>query len=158
MSDAIESLGRVRIQGIALIVLAFLAGGVAGFASGRLTTPRPRVALTGRVATPEPGRLPPFFDRLDLTADQRARIQAILDSVRPTTDSILHASLPRLQAIADSTHLKIRDVLTPAQRDRLDRAWGRHPMHGFDHAPGMMGGGRGPAESTRTPPPPMPMP
>lgn len=150
MTEAIESLGRVRLQGIALLLIAFLAGGVAGFAGGRITAHRfpVRPGFGVRTTISRTRGLPPFFDRLGLSADQRAKITAILQRERPRTDSILRTSLPALRAIAESAHAEIRDVLTPAQREQLDRQWGRHPFGGMNH------GNRGPMMGPGAPPPP----
>ncbi len=150
MTEAIESLGRVRLQGIVLLLIAFLAGGVAGFAGGRITAHRfpVRPGFGVHATLNRPAGLPPFFDRLDLSADQRAKITAILERERPRTDSILRISLPALRAIAESAHAEIREVLTPAQREQLDRQWGRRPFGGMNH------GGRGPMMEPGTPPPP----
>lgn len=150
MTDAIESLGRVRLQGIVLLLIAFVAGAVAGFAGGRITAHRfaLRTAFGVHATVNRPRGLPPFFDRLGLSPDQRAKITAILERERPRTDSILRTSLPALRAIAESAHAEIRDVLTPAQREQLDRQWGRHPFGGMNH------GVRGPMMGPGTPPPP----
>lgn len=150
MTEAIESLGRVRLQGIVLLLIAFVAGGVAGFAGGRITAHRVplRTGFGIHTTVNRPRGLPPFFDRLGLSPDQRAKITAILERERPRTDSILRISLPALRAIAESAHAEIRDVLTPAQREQLDRQWGRRPFGGMNH------GGRGPMMGPGAPPPP----
>jgi Spy/CpxP family protein refolding chaperone len=149
MTEAIESLGRVRMQGIALLLIAFLAGGVAGFAGGRITARRapPRTGFAMHTTGNRPRGLPPFFDRLGLSPDQRTKITAILERERPRTDSILRTSLPALRAIAESAHAEIRDVLTPTQREQLDRQWGRRPFGGMNH------GARGPMMGPGAPPP-----
>jgi Spy/CpxP family protein refolding chaperone len=86
-----------------------------------------------------------MFQRLDLTSEQRQRIEAILQQSRPLTDSVLRSSLPRLRAIRDSVRLEIRAVLTPEQQERFDameRRWG-------DRALGEWGMPMGPGERGR---------
>ncbi len=131
MTDGLESLGRVRATGLALLVVAFLAGGAAGAAGGDAWTARHRPGDGGPMGRggmpgmmgPRMGRdgLPPGFDRLDLSAEQKQRVTEILERTRPRTDSILRQAMPRLRAITDSTRAEIHAVLTPAQRDQLER-------------------------------------
>jgi len=149
MTDGFESLGRVRLQGIALLVLAFAAGALGGMALERVRVsrirPQPPEWMAGR------GDLPPGFDRLDLTAEQRERIRAIFRTSGPRTDSVLRASLPRLQAIHDSVRAEIRAVLTPEQQQMFDQMEPRGPrMRGGPRGrPGFPGGppGMGPPDT-----------
>jgi Spy/CpxP family protein refolding chaperone len=122
MKDGIESLGRVRLQGLALLLLAFVVGVVGGMAAERIRAthfagapPLPMGLGAGRDA------LPPGLNRLDLTADQQERIRAILAARQPITDSLVRTTMPRLAAIHDSVRAEIRAVLTPEQRQRFDQ-------------------------------------
>ena len=67
------------------------------------------------------GTLPPFYERLGLSEQQRNQIQEIFDSSRRRTDSILQSTFPRIRAITDSVRAEIRNVLTEEQREQLDR-------------------------------------
>ena len=119
MNDGIESLGGVRLQGLALLAVVFAVGILGGMAIERVRVARvrpPRPAEFVRLR----GGMPPGMDRLNLTAEQRARIAEIFRSSRPLTDSVLHASMPRLQAIHDSVRREIRAVLTPEQQKLFD--------------------------------------
>jgi Spy/CpxP family protein refolding chaperone len=144
MRDGFESLGRVRLQGITLLAIAFAAGAVGGMAVERLRASRARP--TPPEWMPVRGDLPPGFRGLDLTAEQRERIQEIFRASGPRTDSVLRASLPRLEAIHDSVRLAIRDVLTPEQRRRFDEMGARGPRGrgGFRNRPGFPGAPPGP--------------
>ena len=145
MRDGFESLGRVRAQGLALLLVTFAVGVLGGMALER-------VRMARRAAPPPvdrvrmgPGMMPPMFERLDLTDEQRERIAAILQQSRPLTDSVLQSSLPRLRAIRDSVRSQIRAVLTPEQQERFDameRRWG-------DRGPGEWGGLMEPGEHGR---------
>jgi Spy/CpxP family protein refolding chaperone len=126
MKDGFESLGRVRLQGIALLAIAFVVGALGGMAAERV-----RAARTGHPAPMEQmgmhGAFPRAFDELHLTPDQEERIQAIFRAHRPRTDSVLRASLPRLHAIQDSVRAQIRAVLTPDQQRQFDDMETRSP-------------------------------
>ncbi len=125
MKNSVESLGRIRAQGITLLVVTFVVGALAGMAFERFRAPRPGLP-PGR----EPGlgmmrpfgtdRLPPMFEELNLTAEQRALISEIMERSQPRTDELLDSMLPRLRAVTDSIRDEIRAVLTPEQAVKLD--------------------------------------
>jgi len=120
MKSGFESIGRVRLQAILLLVLVLAIGFVLGVAVDRLRLggmegPSPRHE------GPPPRGLPPELrEGMNLSPDQETRIQAILDHSRPRTDAILDDCLPRLRAVADSIRLEIRAVLTPDQQRLFD--------------------------------------
>jgi Spy/CpxP family protein refolding chaperone len=143
MKDGIESLGRVRAQGIALVIVAFVAGGLGGMALERVRAAGDEPHMRPRVVRMHDG-LPPGFADLELTADQRQRIHAIMEARRHTTDSVLEASLPRLRATFDSVREEIRAVLTPEQRERFDAMEPRmRHRPGGRRGPGSRGGAPG---------------
>lgn len=119
MTDGLEYLGRARVQGLALLVIAFLVGVLAGVASERL------LALSAHGGPPGPHpaghRLPYGLGRYDLTAWQRDSIYALIERSGPRTQSLLAEVLPRLREHGDSLRTSIRSVLTPEQRRRFDR-------------------------------------
>jgi Spy/CpxP family protein refolding chaperone len=153
MKDGFESLGRVRAQGVALLLVTFVVGALAGMALERVRTTR-------RPPRPEPGRfigqphadfMPPMFQELDLTDQQVQQIRQILEGSRSQMDSVLDLMMPRLHALTDSVRSEIRAVLTPEQADRLDRLMDRTRRRGMPMQGGLPGGrGRG------GPPPPQP--
>jgi Spy/CpxP family protein refolding chaperone len=135
MKGGIESLGRVRAQGVALLAIAFVAGVLGGMAAERIRATH----FAGEPPVPlalGPGRttLPPGLNRLDLTADQQERIHAIIEARQPITDSLVRTTMPRLRAIHDSVRSEIRAVLTTEQRQRFDE---------FERRGFRRGGGRG---------------
>jgi uncharacterized membrane protein len=123
MREGIESLGRVRLQGVALLVIAFLIGGLAGAVFERIRGRHEAPRMFDRSFGPldRPGELPPFFSELGLSEQQETRIREILEKHRPMTDSILQQSMPHLRAVLDSTQSEIRQILSPEQRSQLDR-------------------------------------
>jgi len=148
MSDALESLGSARTQGLVLVIAVFLAGLGAGAAGGIVWATHARgpgrsPARAMRGPGPMgPHSLPPFFERLALSGDQEKRIRAILDQARPRTDSIMRATMPHLRAITDSVESQIDAVLSPAQREQLKEERARFPGPGGPGGP--MGGPEGP--------------
>ena len=95
----------------------FLAGLLLGLAIARWRSP----------ASPAgSGDLSEALAELDLTADQRARIDHILTSGQGRTDRVLEEVLPRVQAVVDSVDGEIRHVLTDRQRVRLEEIRQRH--------------------------------
>lgn len=121
MTGAVESLGRVRAKGLALLAVAFVVGALCGAAAARMLSER---QPGGFVTVPGPAEVtgvPPVYNELGLSDAQRRRIEQILRSARPETDSLVQATLPRLRALADSIDREMRAVLTPEQRAELDR-------------------------------------
>jgi Spy/CpxP family protein refolding chaperone len=134
----------LKLQGLALLLVVFVVGLLGGMAVERVRMVRRAPPPPDRVGM-GPGIMPPMFERLGLTEDQRVRIREILEESRPVTDSVLRSSLPRLRAIRDSVRLEVRAVLTPEQQERFDemeRRWG-------DRGPGEWGGPMGPGERGR---------
>lgn len=129
MTDTVESLGRIRLQGIILLIVVFVAGGLAGAALMRHRVPPPPPPGPELGGPPPgmggppgmgPGQIPPIFERLGLSDDQRTRIQAIFREARPKSDSILKAALPAVRALMDSVRDEVRAVLTDEQRRQFD--------------------------------------
>lgn len=139
MKDAVESLGRVRVQGILLLVIVFVVGGVVGAMVDRANPFRDRRPRTfGMDKIPdgpggEPGDMPWFFAKLDLTEDQRTQIHAIFETHRPVIDSLMSETMPRIRALRDSAEAQISAILTPEQRAKFEKFSPRHrfPMGEF---------------------------
>ena len=113
--------GRMRMAGMALLAVTFAVGMLAGTAFGRVLTARePAAAPTA--AECEQKRGPHhIFDELDLTPEQRTRIDGIMARRRALTDSLWQTDGARIRAAVDSTRAEIRAVLTPAQATEYDR-------------------------------------
>ncbi|HET6341811.1 MAG TPA: hypothetical protein VFG78_06475 [Gemmatimonadota bacterium] len=133
---------NLLIAGAALLA-AFVAGGLAGGAVGMAVADRgPRHgsfevrALRGGPMGTFELPVPPggphggiFFERhgepfgraLDLSEDQRARVDSLLEEQRAKADSLMGAMEPRLKALMDSTNAAIDEELSPEQRERFQR-------------------------------------
>ena len=117
MNGHLESLGRVRLQGILLLVVVFVIGVLVGTALERVREARPAPPPPFRPASSPPG----WRKQFRLTDEQDRRIHQILERGRPRTDAILDQFLPRLRAVTDSIRAELRVVLTPDQQREFDR-------------------------------------
>ena len=57
---------------------------------------------------------------LDLTPDQQAKIQPILDQAKPQIIAARKEGMDKVKAIRDNTQAQIRPLLTPAQQQKWD--------------------------------------
>ncbi len=115
---------RARRQALLVLLAAFAAGALAGFATGRLLDRGwPGHEHHGERHGPARMFAPdgPLGERLDLTPDQRRKIEAILDQDGRRAKVIFDAMRPRLKTLFDSTTREVREVLTPEQRQEFDR-------------------------------------
>lgn len=119
---------RLRMAGMALLAVTFAVGMLAGTAFGRVLSARePGAAASAAADCPRGGRGPHHvFDELDLTAEQRGRIDQILARRRAVADSLWRADGARIRASVDSTRAEIRAVLTPEQAAEYDRLRQKH--------------------------------
>lgn len=116
-----RSLGGARALGLVVLAVTFVAGAIAATAIGQVlhADPASRTeAVTADGCDEKRGHL---LDRLDLTEDQRTRIDRILERRRGQIDRFWSEAGPTLNAITDSTRAEIRAVLTPEQRELHDR-------------------------------------
>ena len=97
---------------MAFMLGAVLVGGVLGFTADRVlghdeacANYYTRVEMRKR-----------FAEKLGLTPEQRAKVEAILDWRRARIDSVLAPTRAATQAVSDSTRQRIDAVLDPAQR------------------------------------------
>ncbi len=108
--------GRMRLIGFALIAVTFVVGGLAGAAVDRVVTADP-----SRRDAPADARRTHVIDQVEMTAEQRARIDAILERRSERMKAAWAEISPRLEVITDSARLEIMQVLTPEQRADYER-------------------------------------
>ncbi|MCC7140883.1 MAG: hypothetical protein IT349_02160 [Candidatus Eisenbacteria bacterium] len=117
---ALESLGRVRLQALLLLLVVFVIGGLTGaaFERTRRVGP-PRFVEGGR----DPGRA--FSERMrheiGLSDTQATRIDAILERGRPRMQAAMERARPLVQSVSDSIRAEVRLILTPDQQRRFDQ-------------------------------------
>jgi len=97
-------------------------------------------ALEAREGPPGPGHGPgrgqghgpgPFFlerlqRQLDLTAEQRRQVEAILEESHREATALHEEMLPRVRAQLEQTRQRILEVLTPEQQERFEEFQRHH--------------------------------
>jgi Spy/CpxP family protein refolding chaperone len=59
-------------------------------------------------------------DKLDLTAEQQAKVQPILDQAKPQIAAIHQEAMQKMHTVMNSTLSQIRPMLTADQQKKLD--------------------------------------
>jgi Spy/CpxP family protein refolding chaperone len=88
--------GLIILDGFAVVQAQSPRGGGGGHAVERLT------------------------DGLNLTPDQQAKIQPIIDQAQPKIAEIHREAMQKMKAVVDDTASQIRPLLTPEQQKKLD--------------------------------------
>ena len=121
---------NARLIGTALLIITFIAGGLAGAAAVRVlsaesnTKPGMQARSAPRMKG-GPRRLlldPEFASELGLTTQQRAQIKAILDRRDVEAKKLWDGFEPRLKQFGQEVHSEIEKVLTPVQQQKLNAA------------------------------------
>lgn len=127
-------MGRQKLETAALLLAVFIAGGLGGAALERRLPDDPdgdegRSSRRSTLVTP-PTEIPWYYRRLDLSDEQRAEIERIIEAARPESDSILSVAMPRLRQITRDTREAIANVLTEEQREQLNAEFRRRRSEG----------------------------
>ena len=61
-------------------------------------------------------------EQLDLTPEQKAKVQPIVDQATPQIESIRREAMQKTKAVMDNAMAQIRPLLTPEQQKKLDDA------------------------------------
>jgi Spy/CpxP family protein refolding chaperone len=61
-----------------------------------------------------------LVNKLNLTSDQQAKVQPIIDQAKPQIVAIHQEAMQKMKAIMDSTTSQIRPLLTADQQKKLD--------------------------------------
>lgn len=101
---------RPRLRAGLALLLAF----VAGVATALVIV---NIGLSRRHALPPPM---PLY-KLGLDDAQTREIRAIMDRRRPELEAVIEPVRATLRQLHDDVEAEIREVLTPAQRDALER-------------------------------------
>lgn len=59
-------------------------------------------------------------EKLDLTADQKARVQPIIDQAKPQIAAIHQEAMEKMRVIMENAGAQIRPLLTPQQQEKFD--------------------------------------
>jgi Spy/CpxP family protein refolding chaperone len=109
--------GRTRLVGFGLIAVVFMVGSMTGAAMDRVITAQ----TTSREAKGEEARRTHIIEQVEMTDEQRARIEAILERRSERMSATWAEIAPRLDAITDSARVEIMQVLTPEQQADYER-------------------------------------
>ena len=73
-------------------------------------------------------------EQLNLTPEQKAKVQPIIDQATPQLEDIRRDAMQKMKAVTDTAMAQIRPLLTPEQQKKLDDAQnerrGGHGRHG----------------------------
>lgn len=120
-----------RLTSALVLALTFVLGGATGAGLYASFGHRPHFPRG------QDGRrhLPPPFEELDLTAEQRTKAEAIFEKYRPQFDAVFQASMPKMNELRAQMNAELEPVLTEAQREKLKTLHARHPMHRGEGGP-----------------------
>lgn len=125
MDNAAKNRWQVRIAAMVIFVLGFAAGILAlnvyrGFARGG--------------GEKSHGRFEQVAERLNLTADQKTKVQLILGDTREQLRAVRRESEPKVNEIRRQADTRLQEVLTPEQWQQFQtmrpRRGGRGGPHG----------------------------
>lgn len=120
---------RARMMGFAVLVIMFSVGALSGAATMRVASTEKAVSSERTERHQRPG----LFERLDLTAEQRTEIDAIMERRKGEVDAFWSEHGPQLRAIMDSARAEIRLVLTPEQRALEEQFRAERRRHYEEH-------------------------
>ncbi|CAN5335448.1 hypothetical protein BH24GEM2_BH24GEM2_06180 [soil metagenome] len=115
---------RSKILGAILLIATFVAGGLAGAASLRVLNaaePTPALPPGSHCHGPHEKGGGKWLEQLDLSAEQRTRVEQIMERRRAQMGVFWENEGSRLRVLVDSTRNEVRSVLTPGQRAEYDR-------------------------------------
>jgi Spy/CpxP family protein refolding chaperone len=115
---------RRRLAAALLLVAIFVAGGATG--AGLMASFGGR----GHHARPGPGRLPPPFEELGLSGEQRRAAEVVFERYRPRFEAVFAQSAPQVHALRAELDAELSPLLTDAQRARFEALQKSRPQHG----------------------------
>jgi Spy/CpxP family protein refolding chaperone len=122
MNDQSTGPQRTRLTGAVLLATVFVVGALSGAAIDRAVSSRDARTHDRAGQRDRQNRTHHYvFEQLDLTKQQRTRIDSVLDVRRNQVSAFWDSAGPHWRAIVDSTKSGIRAVLTPEQRTEYDR-------------------------------------
>jgi Spy/CpxP family protein refolding chaperone len=76
--------------------------------------------FTQRLSGNSPSMLERFTDKLNLTPEQKAKMQPIFDQTKPQLQQIREEAMQKTHAVIEGTMGQIRAMLTPEQQAKFD--------------------------------------
>jgi Spy/CpxP family protein refolding chaperone len=84
------------------------------------------VQAQGRYGGARGHALERLTEGLNLTPDQKAKVQPIIDQAQPQIAEIHREAMQKMKAVVDTTASQIRPLLTPEQQKMLDHNLNAH--------------------------------
>jgi hypothetical protein len=108
---------RARLTGMAMLIMTFVAGALAGAATMQVlgADEAPKLRRASSQTSPD------LLDVLNLTTEQRMQVDAILERRRAQMEAFWDEHRPALRSIADSARVELRSVLTMEQQATEER-------------------------------------
>ena len=115
----------MKLKLITLSAISALSLGGFAFAQGpRSDNPDQRA---GRGGGNRQGVLEKTTEGLNLTPDQKAKVQPIIDQTNPQIQTIRREAQAKIKLLVDSAMAQIRPILTPEQEKMLDESQHQRP-------------------------------
>jgi Spy/CpxP family protein refolding chaperone len=111
----------VRLLTAVLLVAMFAAGTATGVGLCRW------ISASSGHAPPPPPPAPLPVEELGLTAEQRQKVQEIVERHRAELEAILRDAYPKARAVNEQIEKEVRELLTPEQRTKLDELKAHRP-------------------------------
>jgi Spy/CpxP family protein refolding chaperone len=108
----------MKIKLITLTTLGALSLGSFAFAQEPTTGARDQQGGRGSYHN----RLQRMTEQLNLTPEQKVKVQPIVDQATPQIENIRREAMQKTKALMDNAMAQIRPLLTPEQQKRLDDA------------------------------------
>jgi hypothetical protein len=112
--------GKSKVWALALLLVVFLVGGVAGAAADRLLAGERKVSSSQRARSSDRDRRTRYLDwlaaELDLSEEQRAQVGATAERYREQVSALWTEMRPRYDALEEEMRAEIRGLLTEEQR------------------------------------------
>lgn len=112
---------RTRLVGFGLLVATFIVGALTGAAVDRVVSADEAPPRRESRDDDDRRRGEYVIDRVEMAADQRAAIDAILERRADRMRAVWRQVEPHLDAVTDSARAEIMQVLTPEQRSEYER-------------------------------------
>ena len=113
---------RSKQTALVFLLGALLVGGALGFSADRVIL-KDQICLKGK---DQKGLRHRMFNELDLTAEQRASMDSILDDRHRQMRALMAPIRPRLDSISEASWAQMTTILTDAQRSEFEamrREW-----------------------------------
>jgi len=115
----------MKLKLVTLSAISALSLG--GFAIAQTPTgDNPEQPRRGRGGGLRHGMLETMTDRLNLTPDQKTKVQPVIDQTNPQIQAIRRDAEQKIKALVDTAVTQIRPILTPEQQKILDESQHQH--------------------------------